>query len=610
MDIRAWLAALILVAPAGLVLAHDDHDSRRNCRASTDSSPSSLGADGWAAVDGAVTGGCGAPRSRVYHVRNRGQLVDALTREGHRGWHHHHGKHRKHGKHEVLDHRAKIIYVHGTIDLNVDRRNRPLVEEDYMRRCNYTDHETFYDPATGNQTGSGGFFGAYKAAYDPNLWIQQSLDPADNRPPALTGPLEEARLCFQQAQAEVVVIDVGSNTSIIGVGADARIINGGLRLGFINQNDVDDRDNYSAKNIVVRNVTFSDSFDMFSSWDPKDSFSITITNTGGCQAVYDAAADAGPHKCPTRRGGRWNTEYDNISVMNAERVWIDHNSFNDEPRSDAQFPPLFAAPFNEPTQKTQHHDGNVDVTLLGTKVTISNNYFLRHDKTNLLGGSDFANLANLPDRLPGYGPGKIDVTFHGNYYRDIVQRAPRVRFGKVHAYNNVFDVDRRTTQPGSVPTEYRLGDPWATGTAGKLYTENNLFEIRNNNLTIPRIINYASTLANRDLCVSEGYAVEDCGTYYGNTGTWVTMIAINSAGTVTGTSTTEMIGAFDLFTLLKTIQESSAANAPLMKLDPLDGAVYWLPSQSYPYTAMPVSTPDERTALRDNVVARAGAGKL
>jgi len=36
--------------------------------------------------------------------------------------------------------------------------------------------------------------------------------------------------------------------------------------------------------------------------------------------------------------------------MNAERVWIDRNSFSDEPRFDAQFPPVFAAPFNESTQ--------------------------------------------------------------------------------------------------------------------------------------------------------------------------------------------------------------------------------------------------------------------
>ena len=157
-----------------------------------------------------------------------------------------------------------------------------------------------------------------------------------------------------------------------------------------------------------------------------------------------------------------------------------------------------------------------------------------------------------------------------------------------------------------MPTEYRLGDPWATGTAAKLYTENNLFEIRNNNLTIPRIINYASTVANRDLCVDVGYALEDCGTYYYDTGTWVTMTAINSSGTVTGTSTTNP----DNFPLLLAIQAGSAANAPLMKLDPADPAVYWLPSQSYVYTAMPVLTPEERAALRASIVAGAGAGKL
>src|SRR5687767_3171401 len=114
-SIRSWCAALILAAPLSQVLAHDDPEGRNNCRDRSDSSPTSLGADGWAAVDGRVTGGCGAPRPRVYQVHNRNQLVDALTKEGHRGWYHH----RKPKKEEVLDHRAKIIYVHGTIDLNV-----------------------------------------------------------------------------------------------------------------------------------------------------------------------------------------------------------------------------------------------------------------------------------------------------------------------------------------------------------------------------------------------------------------------------------------------------------------------------------------------------------
>jgi pectate lyase len=572
------LIALALAVSLGEALA----DNR--CRPRNDSVPTSLGADGWAAVDGQVTGGCSLLFTRTFNVHTRAQLVDALNLNFHLG----------RRNFEFLDHLPKIIYVHGTIDLNVDDANVPLREEDYMRMCNYTAHATFYDPVTGNQTGSGGFFGAYKTAYDPNEWIKQSLDPVDNRPPALTGPLEEARLCFQQAQADRVVIDVGSNTSIIGVGTTARIINGNLRVGFINQFDPDDRNKYKSRNVVIRNITFADSFDMFPSWDPKDSFSITITNTGGCQAIFDAATDSGPHKCPTRRGGRWNSEYDNISVMNAERVWIDHNSFTDGPRFDNLFPPVFAAPFNEATQKVQHHDGNVDVTLLGTKVTISSNVFQQHDKTNLLGGSDVAGL------VPGYGPGKIDVTFHGNLYQDMIQRAPRVRFGRVHAYNNFFDVDRRAN------AVYRLGDAWATGTAAKLVTENNLFDIRNNNLTIPRIINYASVLANRDICVSAGFTLEQCGTYYYDQETYVKMIAINAAGTVTGTSTTR----HDAFAALKAIQEGSASNVPLAKLDPLDPNVFWYPSQTYSYTLMPIGTPAEQDAFRTQILNHAGAGKL
>jgi len=467
-----------------------------------------------------------------------------------------------------------------------------------MRMCNYTAHATYYDPATGNQNGSGGFFGAYKAAYDPNLWIRQSLDPADNRPPALPtaeGTLEAWRICFQRAQAERVMIDVGPNTSIIGVGNDARIINGGLRIGFMNQFDANDPNNYRSENVVIRNINFADAFDMFPGWDPKDSFSITITNTNGCQAEFDAASNSGPHRC-VFRGGRWNTEYDSIAVMNAEALWIDHNSFTDSPRFDGQFPPVFAAPFNEPTQKTAHHDGHVDVTLLATKVTISSNHFMSHDKGNLLGGSDVANL------VPGYGPGKIDVTFHGNYYQNMIQRMPRVRFGRVHVYNNVFDANRLAS------FEYRLGDSWATGTAAKLVTENNLFDILNNNLTIPRIINYASTVANRDLCVGAGFTAAECGTYYGNRGTWVTM-------RTTSTSSTTL---FDTFAQVKTTQESSAANAPLFNLFPPSPPIgepplprpFWLPSHTYDYTLGPVGTDVERAALRTQVINNAGAGKL
>jgi pectate lyase len=274
--------------------------------------------------------------------------------------------------------------------------------------------------------------------------------------------------------------------------------------------------------------------------------------------------------------------------MNAERVWIDHNSFSDEPRNDHLFPPVFATPFNEATQKVQHHDGQADVTLLGTKVTITSNAFTQHDKTNLLGGNDIAGI------VPGYGPGTIDVTFHGNYYQNTVQRMPRVRFGRVHVYNNFYDVDRNAA------ATYRLGDAWALGTASKLVTENNLFDIRNNNLTIPRLINYASVLANRDVCVAASFTLDQCGTYYFDQGTYVTMI----------TPTTSSTTLSDSFTLVKAIQQGSASNVPLVKLDPLDPNVFWFPTQTYNYVLTPVGTPEERAALRTQVLGNAGAGKL
>ncbi|HWI97997.1 MAG TPA: hypothetical protein VNU96_03225, partial [Burkholderiales bacterium] len=121
MDLRMrhWLVLLALATPPCVAWAHDDDGDRGGrCRPGSDSSPSSLGADGWAAVDGGVTGGCGAPRSRVYHVHSRSELVDALTKEEHRhhrhhGHEHHHDKQHKHRQQEVLDDRSKILYVHG-----------------------------------------------------------------------------------------------------------------------------------------------------------------------------------------------------------------------------------------------------------------------------------------------------------------------------------------------------------------------------------------------------------------------------------------------------------------------------------------------------------------
>ena len=574
----------------------------RPCTERTDSRPSSLGALGWAATGDGVTGGCGAIPPKIFTVSNRLQLVQAL----------YDGKSTTvlpDGTWVTPDDTPKIIYVQGTIDLNVDNMNTPLTEEDYMRRCNYTAHATYYDPVTKNEAGNGGFFGAYKAAYDPNVWNRQNAVPraSDGRlvPPAVSGPLEDARACFQKEQEKVVVIRVGSNTSLIGVGADARIINGNLRLGQLraDPNDstkLDAANNYKATNIVIRNITFEDSYDMFPGWDPQDSFSISGATSSqpylaNCQAIYDAAADKGPHMC---RGGRWNAEYDTISVENAENVWIDHNTFSDGARPDKLSPGVWTTAityagrsyqiYNEATQKVQHHDGLLDVTLGGTRVTASYNHFKNHDKTNLLGGSDIA------DPVSGYGPGKINVTFHHNFWQNTVQRMPRVRFGQVHIFNNYYAGTRATGG-----ADYLYSEAWTLGTASKIYTENNLFDI-GGSMDASRLIGFSSALANGvgtssnpGKCVAAGYSTAECGTYYYDTGT-----ILNGA-------------LVDVFKAASDKRNSApATNAALDRLDPADPNVFWTPARSYAYSAAPVATPAEQAALKQEVMAKAGAGKL
>jgi hypothetical protein len=102
--------------------------------------------------------------------------------------------------------------------------------------------------------------------------------------------------------------------------------------------------------------------------------------------------------------------------------------------------------------------------------------------------------------------------------------------------------------------------------------------------------------------VSAGFTAAECGTYYGDTGTWITMRRQNG----TNTSTT----LFDAFTALANIQDDSPSNAPLFRLDPADPVVFWYPTRTYSYTLAPVGTDTERAALRTQVIGNAGAGKL
>jgi len=315
--------------------------------------------DGWAALDTGTTGGSAADADHVFTATNRQELVAALNSQ---------------------DATPKIIYVSGTIDVNVDDGNQPLTCADYYR--------------------DGYTLEAYLTAYDPATWGREDVP---------SGPLEDARVASQKVQQDRVRIRIGSNTTIVGLGKHA-VIKGAWF------------DIRNATNIIIRNLTFRDTFDCFPQWDPTD----------GSQ-------------------GNWNALYDSISLRNSTHVWIDHNTFEDKETADETLPTYFNRPF-------QVHDGQTDITNASDLVTVSWNVYRNHDKVMLIGSSDSGSTARGD-------VGKLNVTIHHNLFDHVNQRAPRVRFGKVHIYNNLYLIKHG----------WRYSYSWGVGIQSMIYAENNLF---------------------------------------------------------------------------------------------------------------------------------------
>ncbi|OLT38020.1 pectate lyase [Actinomadura sp. CNU-125] len=235
-----------------------------------------------------------------------------------------------------------------------------------------------------------------------------------------SGPLEEARRASQQKQAERVEISVPSNTTIVGVGRHARL--DGVSLQVEN-----------ADNVIVRDLTFEDAADCFPAWDPTDGDT-----------------------------GAWNSEYDNLVLSGSTRVWVDHNTFTDGDNPDSGLPTYFGALY-------QVHDGQLDVVRGADLVTASWNVFTNHDKTLLIGNSDNAAETDA---------GKLRVTLHHNWFDGVIQRAPRVRFGRVDVYNNHYTVP-------SEGYEYSLG----VGKESAIVAEHN-------SMSLPEDVPASSIIAN------------------------------------------------------------------------------------------------------------------
>ena len=241
----------------------------------------------------------------------------------------------------------RIVRLHGTIDLSTDDDGRSLAL-----------------PTTATPTSTG------MRLPRPTIRRWGRADPV--------GPQEDARRRSAQRQAERK-LRVPSNTTIVGIGPGARIVRGGLLLERVD-------------NVIVRNIHFSDAYDHFPAWEPRDN-----------------------------AHGEWNAEYDGLSLRGATRVWVDHCTFDIGP--ERAEPAIFGRP-------VQRHDGLLDITQRSSHVTVSWNRFIGGAKASLVGSGDGQTADD----------GRLKVTFHHNLWQDVRERAPRVRYGQVHVYNNLHVV--------------------------------------------------------------------------------------------------------------------------------------------------------------------------
>jgi pectate lyase len=97
---------------------------------------------------------------------------------------------------------------------------------------------------------------------------------------------------------------------------------------------------------------------------------------------------------------------------NSHNIWIDHNEFYDDRNHGKDY-----------------YDGLVDMKKGAEYITVSNNYFHDHYKASLSGMEDADTGARY-------------TTFDHNMFENVGSRAPMVRDGEVHVYDNYYkDID-------------------------------------------------------------------------------------------------------------------------------------------------------------------------
>jgi pectate lyase len=193
-----------------------------------------------------------------------------------------------------------------------------------------------------------------------------------------------AKVIYVQGEFAPSEIKVGSNKTIIGCSSGAKI-QGSIGIGT------------GSSNVIVRNLKISGYGVGDCAKDPG------FDSGTGCSSGADAIAVNGT----------------------AHHVWFDHCLIMDGT------------------------DGNLDITNNADFVTVSWTKFAYTPRTDNVGddstgaaGHRFSNLVGGTDSTPTGWPGTrpLNVTWHHNWWADgVVERQPRVRFGRNHLFNNYYN---------------------------------------------------------------------------------------------------------------------------------------------------------------------------
>jgi len=176
------------------------------------------------------------------------------------------------------------------------------------------------------------------------------------------------------AQKDLIYINVTSNTTIIGKGNDSRIQELSFHLSGVD-------------NVILKNLSIEAPNDFFPKWATNDS--------------------------------SWNGEFDAVVLSGSTNIWIDNCLLDDGDKILANAPVHF-------NKNVERHDGLIDIVDASDYVTISNCRFENHKKNILIGNSDRSKVDS----------NHLHVSIYNNVFLNCWQRIPRVRFGKVHVYNN------------------------------------------------------------------------------------------------------------------------------------------------------------------------------